>query len=392
MRRFAHAALPCAVGALLMLPGRSAAQHTTYALTRPEVEFPESFSAITSIRELSSGKVYLVDVRDKVVRLLDFATGTMTQVGREGQGPGEYAFPASLIPLPGDHTLLQDLMAQRFLTLTPEGKPGEILHAPSAGARLIGASGVDPAGRIYFAGSSVDTNGNATDSVAIARWDRKVTIDTVLKLPNDQNVEITRGSTSGGGSLTIRVGGGSAWPERIAWSVAPNGRLAIVTPKPYQVTWVEPNGRRIAGPAVPYAPLKVTEADKKAFRDARAANGAPRVVMSFGEGGAGRSATMPNIQLPEPTFPEVMPPFSGGGGLGSSAAVLTSPEGEVWVLRTRHLEDKTPTYDIFDGTGTLAGKATLAPNSRIIGFGAKRTVYVVRTDEDGLQYLQRFIR
>ena len=130
MPRFAHSALPLALGALLILPGRSTAQQKTYTLTRPTAEFPEAFSTITSIRELASGKVYLVDARDKVVQLLDFAAGTMTQVGREGQGPGEYALPTGLLPLPGDQTLLQDLMAQRFMVLTPDGKPGEILQPP----------------------------------------------------------------------------------------------------------------------------------------------------------------------------------------------------------------------------------------------------------------------
>lgn len=68
-----------------------------------------------------------------------------------------------------------------------------------------------------------------------------------------------------------------------------------------------------------------------------------------------------------------------------------TPGGEVWVLRTRPAGDKIPTYDVFDKTGTLVKKVSLNPSSRVIGFG-KGTVYVVRTDDDDLQYLQRYAR
>ncbi len=44
---------------------------------------------------------------------------------------------------------------------------------------------------------------------------------------------------------------------------------------------------------------------------------------------------------------------------------------------------------MFDKTGRLVGKVTLNPNSVVRGFG-KGTVYVVRTDEDDLQYVERY--
>jgi hypothetical protein len=53
--------------------------------------------------------------------------------------------------------------------------------------------------------------------------------------------------------------------------------------------------------------------------------------------------------------------------------------------------DATPKYDRFDAAGRLVGQVTLRPRSRVVGFGAG-TVYVVRTDEDDLQYLERYRR
>ena len=84
-------------------------------------------------------------------------------------------------------------------------------------------------------------------------------------------------------------------------------------------------------------------------------------------------------------WPETLPPFTGND------AVQMTPEGQVWVQRVKSAGDKTPSYDVFDGTGKLVGAVTLRPRSRVAGFG-KGTVYVVRTDEDDLQYLERYRR
>jgi hypothetical protein len=77
-------------------------------LAKPDAEFPDPFTRLASVRELPGGRVLISDTQDKTVQLLDFAAGSATKIGREGQGPGEYALPAALIALPGNQTLLQD--------------------------------------------------------------------------------------------------------------------------------------------------------------------------------------------------------------------------------------------------------------------------------------------
>ena len=91
--------------AALAAVGSLAAQQKA-TLSKPLAETSESFTAISSIRELPSGKVLVSDSRDKTVQLVDLATGSMTKVGREGSGPGEYAFAGSLIGLPDGTTFM----------------------------------------------------------------------------------------------------------------------------------------------------------------------------------------------------------------------------------------------------------------------------------------------
>ncbi len=377
----------------------SAQQKAT--LSKPTAETKESFTNIGAIRELPSGKVLLADRQDKVVQLIDLASGSVTKVGREGNGPGEYALPIALAGLPDGTTLVHDILNRRFLIIGSDGKPGGFLELPRPptpttgggnGPLIIGGiqqvRGVDSKGRLYFRGSPFNADGGPADSVALLRWDRvKPNFDTVgyIKLPPN-----SASSNRSGGNFTVRIGNNVRWTPAENWDVAGDGSIARVIPAPYRVLWLTGRGAPVSGPEVPYTPIKVTDADKQEVIDAQKKNPNQGIRLSFGGpggGGGGGGGPPPNIQLPPPEFAETKPPFDGAAG----NSVLATPEGEVWVLRTRVFGDKVPTYDVFDHSGTLVKKVSLNPSSRVVGFG-KGTVYVVRIDEDDLQYLQRYAR
>jgi hypothetical protein len=363
------------------------------SLTKPDAQTTESFTRISSLRELPSGKVLLADTQDKVVQLVDLAAGSVTKVGREGNGPGEYAFPSTLIGLPDGTTLLHDLLNRRFLSIAADGKPGAIVEmprppapagGPGGGPVILGGitqiRGYDALGRIYFQGSPFSATGGTADSVALLRWDRvKPTFDTVgyLKLPPNSAQR-----TQSGGNIQVRIGNNVRFTPTETWGVAGDGRVARVFPAPYRVAWLD-SGKLTPGPVIPYTPMKVTEADKKEVLEQQRRAPPTTIMIGGSGGGTARSGTPPNFQPPPPEFAETKPPFDGQG------AVVVAPEGEVWVLRTRPAGDRIPTYDVFDRTGGLIRKVSLNPDSRVIGFG-KGTVYVARSDEDDLQYLERY--
>lgn len=384
-----------ALAALTALP--SVRAQTKVALGRPDAESAESFTRISAVRELPSGKVIVADQQDKVVHLVDLVGGAMTKIGREGNGPGEYALPINLIPLPDGTTLVQDLLNRRFLIIGADGKPGGFLEWPrppatsqqtGGGPRLIGgglnnARGFDAQGRLYFSGAPFNATGGSLDSVPIMRWDRVTpTFDTVgyVKLPPN-----SASRSASGGNVSIRIGNSVRFTPQEIWGVAGDGSIARVIPNPYRLVWMR-SGAAVIGPAIAYAPIKVTEQDKKDIIDQQRRN--PGMVIRIGGGGGGgggRGAGPEN--LPPPEFADTKPPFDGA----NQAAVVVTPEGEAWVLRTRPATDKIPAYDVFDKTGALVKKVALNPGSRVVGFG-KGTVYVVRTDDDDLQWLQRYKR
>jgi len=88
-------------------------------------------------------------------------------------------------------------------------------------------------------------------------------------------------------------------------------------------------------------------------------------------------------QVADEDWPEVKPPFP-------PSAVSATPEGFLWVQR--HVSPNAPPeYDVFNGNGDRIRTVILAENSRVIGFG-NGVVYVARTDDDDLLWLERYSR
>jgi hypothetical protein len=244
-------------------------------------------------------------------------------------------------------------------------------------------------GRAYSRGSNINflPDGQITqaDSAPITRYDFKSgRTDTVAYL-NMPQAQIQTSRSSGGTNVSVRLGG-SAMPfvAQPAWAVAPDGRVAVVTPEPYRVTWYSPTGQRTAGEPIPYQRVRVTEAEKEAHREAFRSSPPTGISMSI-DGSAGRSVSTTSVPFTEPaSWPEFKHPYSSG-----SMNVIVAPTGELWVQKLLPFTEKNPTYDVIGGQGELAGRVVLPVGTRLLGFGANGAVYLVRRDADDLEYIQR---
>ena len=190
----------------LVLLALAAVPQQKIALTKPDAEYAEPFTSIRGVRELAGGKVLVSDVQDKIVQLIDLASGQAVKVGREGQGPEEYMLPMGLYGMPDGSVVLQDLGNRRFLTIQADGKIGKTFSPPTPsaqqtpaggrgtfvlGAGLMNVRGADARGNLYFQGMGIPADGSsaAADSVPLMTWDRvSPKVDTVawLQIPANQ--------------------------------------------------------------------------------------------------------------------------------------------------------------------------------------------------------------
>lgn len=377
---FAYAV--AAVAAVAPFP--ASAQAPVARLGAANATFPEPFSAIAGLRELSDGHVVLADRLEKAVRILDFDAGTFADVGRAGGGPGEYEMPGRLFPLPGDSTLLVDLANMRLSTVTPDGQLVGSTSMQHPSGTFIRPDATDAAGRVYFRQTSFSFGGGGLqipDSIALLRWDRRgAQFDSITRLPLPQTSVMQLGSGAGSFRGPARV---NPYPAEDVWTVSPDGQVAFVRAAPYRVDWVREDGRVRRGPVVPYTPVRVTDDDKRAWEERPTGHGAVIAIGGSGGGSRSRSITIPQPSADEAEWPEVKPAFP-------ERAARTTPEGELWV--ERHVRYGEPArYDVFDAQGRRVRQVELPADRRLIGFGAG-TAYLVHEDADGLQWLERYVR
>ena len=370
----------------------------TRTLSKPDAEYTEPFTQIAGVRELKDGRLIVIDPRDKIVQVVDLKAGTATKLGREGSGPGEYGIPMRMMALPNDTTAITDMLNNRLLLINPDATVGGFVDLnvpPPSGGRgdgrgmmMIGGSipiAADAKGRMYTQGSSfrmTDTGPQSVDSVPMIRWDRAAKRDTVawLRVPAGANQVSSRGGR-GNQSVMVRIGGGPPFNGADQMAVAPDGRIAIAHHDPYSVDFVRETGQRTRGQPIRYDRQKISEGHKQEWRDRqKSATGLQMTVDNNGR----RSATVGpagQTQDPEVWGGEYMPPFL-------QTALGFANDGYLWIQRTGPA-GQPPTFDVIDRAGNLAQKVVLPKRSRLVGFG-NGAVYVVRLDEDDLQYLQKY--
>jgi hypothetical protein len=366
------------------------ADHTE--LAEPEATFAEPFSSIIGLRELSDSRVFVSDRLGQALMIVDFAEGTADTIGRVGGGPGEYSSPGRLFPWRGDSTLLLDMGNTRFTPVSAGGEFGvstPLMMRDGESMSLVMPEGTDRNGGIYYQarsfsmGTPEGTN-DAPDSNLIVRWEQETgRTDTIAALGQpDRRIE-----RSGGNVMVAPAPFGSSDDWAVSW----DGNVGVARGVGFRIEWFNADGKQLVGPNIDYEPIAITQTDRDAWLEERANPPGGGMFISIDAGGGGnvraasppRGARMIGPQVADEDWPDVKPPFP-------PSAVNATPEGELWVQR--HVAHGAPSeYDVYDGTGELIRTVILAENSRIVGFG-EDVVYVSRTDELDLQWLERYAR
>lgn len=375
---------------LLLLGGGAAAQKAPRTvLSKPDASFPEPFSSVIGLRELADGRVVIADRLEQTVSILTLADGDLTPVGRQGQGPGEYAMPGPLFPFPGDSTLMVDFGAMRAVLIAGERLGRTIPLASGDGLPLIPRA-ADARGRLYGSLPTIARDGSAgaADSAPVTRLDPATgAMDTAawVKSGSGGAVAAMRRSGSGGGQM--RFSGMRPYAADDGWTVAPDGRVALVHASDYHVDWITPDGKRTSGPPLAFTPVKIGKAEKEEWAD-RMSGGTAVMVMRTG-GGNATSGAPPAFRPPRPNideqdWPETKPPFVAG-------SQRTSPEGELWIQVSQPASAKGELWDVIDARGQRARQVALPEGRRLVALG-KGTLYTVRRDADDLEWLERYRR
>jgi len=237
---------------------------------------------------------------------------------------------------------------------------------------------VDGAGRVYFGG--LRGSAASPDSMTILRLD--LDTDAVDSLGVFRRATITLEFSNRG----VRTRPVPLSPTD-AWGVAADGRVVVARAGDYSAAWIATDGTVTRGAPVRYTRRRIGRAEKTAWRDSQVETGGGLTVRDERVNGEIRRTVLrpgsleDEAELDSYKWPAFLPPFS-------DRPILVDANDRAWVRRHREA-DGTLQYDLFDGSGAVVLKVELDSQRHVVGFGA-RTLYVVRMDEHGLQYLERY--
>ncbi len=330
----------------------------------------EEFSNVRAIRELSDGRLLLTDLGDNRLVVIDVERNALRSIGRIGAGPGEVRHFGRLYALGGDSTLLTDepdgrrwlvLVGDAIVSTIPADDP--LIRASSGAPR-----GTDRLGNIVLSRTYRQVRSNLRkgfrliDSVVAVSVDRRtLRTDTLARLLHfDQRVENV--GTSQQPQYIFRQAHLSA-VESV--SIAPDGWIAVVTQRPYRVTWRTPEGRLVRGPDLEWPEIPVDQRERRAH--------AARTE---------RVSGYPLVALDADNWAATVPPFGG------AFAALHAPDGRLLLRKMPWSGAEGTRYDVIDRAGTIVAQLELSERSWLVGFGA-RHAYVATRDDDGILRLSR---
>ncbi len=339
----------CSIGMVLSLVGTLFAQELP-TFERPVWRAVEPFSNICGVRLLSDGRAIVCDATERTVVMLGSNGRREFSIGRWGGGPGEYQQPGGLLRMPGDTTWLVDRTLRRFLVIGPDGSLGRTVAFPPESQTVPVFRGTDRDGHVFFQPFWFPLEPGDGSRVPILRWfpgmESSDTIAHVLGPAPKVQVD---------GPSSARTNNFFVMPftPQDDWGVFADGSVVVVRVEGYFLEIVESGGVIRRGPDVPFQAVRVTAADQRAR----------------GQG------------IVE--YPKTKPPFPPGA---------TRLDGErIWVLRNAPANAPTVPWDVFDRRGRRIETVSIARDLRVVAFGT-RLVYAIRTDEDGLEWLEAFPR
>ena len=323
------------------------------------------YSRVTSVRELSGGRVVVADAGLSRVDLLSPELRFIRAAATSGEGPLEYRSSDWLLGGASDSTIVVDDIGGSLLVLDASARAigKRLIRRVASGTRTLVTEvrGGDAAGRLYFTGIRPNaTPGAPRDSVPLLRWTPTTdVVDTLtwLRVP----VPGLRRSEANPDSM-IHVPA-DPWEWRDAWSVAPDGRVAVVRGDDYHLEWFDGAARVASGRALEVARVPVSPDDVQRLRDTKFTISTPQGPRTIS------AATGAQLSSVKPFIAEGAPP-------------RVDPEGRVWVERSRASSDVLVTYDLFDAGGEPVLTVQLADRAHVVGFGDD-AAYVTKPLADG---------
>lgn len=343
------------------------AQQTPLRIERFDGRSSVEFLAITGFRALSDGRVLVADAPGEQLTALDARGALLHVIGRIGSGPREYRSVDRLFGLARDSTILPDLGNGRWhLLVGAELVATWTVETPLVDRVRATLLGVDTVGglvsRRRLRGYHAASKGFRAESAAVIRVDRRSLREDTLTLVRGRPVPGDAAAAGTPRNPLFAQAFGIPMLSSEQAIVFPDGWVAVARLDPYRVDWHPPEGEVRLGRPIPYNPVEVTPAERRAHE---------RLL--------GRSLGRSVRSSPSQVWPREADAFGEN-------ALVAGPDGSLWVRLQSPAEQRISVYQIIDRRGTLVGEVHLNAETYVLGFAHGR-LFASEVDEDGFHHL-----
>jgi hypothetical protein len=296
------------------------------------------FSLLSSIDVDFIGNIYALDVKEAHIKVYDSDGKFIRQIGRRGQGPGEFQNPHTVQITPKNKVVVCDPLAQKLLYFSTDGKYQESI--PTLG--LFGYPIIDSDGFIV---SLVKNEETKNPMYELHRLDRKLEpLNFYCSYPKPD--------------FTQQVI--NPFRSYLIWALGNNDEIICGMPDDaYELKIFDQEGKLVRRLFKDYNPVKITDKE----------------IESRMKGIKNRD----KYSIPEYH--------------GAFRFVILDDDNRIFVCTWERTKDWSASYyDVFDSEGKYMAKIliqhSMLISNPIVFKGSK--LYLVQEDEDGYQYVKRY--
>jgi hypothetical protein len=329
-------------------------------------------------RLLPDGRIAIVAGQPPQIMLIDTMGRKSMNIGRAGEGPGEYRMPTQLLMIGGDTLLAFDVMRRKGVLFGLDGSSRGERDFPVAGQLPIAPQIIG----VLNDGTSIHRM-DGFDPTPPAGGDKdsyQLPLPIVALIPGGARYDtlfVTKGVEMYSSTMTFQ-GETAAIPRQIGFGVTPLvtvGSDAIwMTPaKTFELQRRSSGGALMQIIRVALPPRAVTPADqeefKRVFKDAleRLKSMAPPALIDA-----------EIKKLDETRFATSLP---------AVAQLVVAADGALWANVGGSPLDTTTTWGVFGTDGKLQGRVTL-PKGTVFAVGSDRVIVRREDPETGLIRLE----
>ena len=357
----------------------------------------ETFARVEGVAFDAEGNLYILDAQNSRVVKVGPQGQFSAELGRAGEGPGEFGRPLAISVTRSGEVRVFDLNHQGFTVFNPDGSfkstariaggffvpNGGLMSLPNGGMVDGGMS----AGKMQVMTSGDGENQIAPRPVNLFALSDEAEITTAFEAWNPLSaVGNQREETFSGGGIQMTGATMRAFDAGLFVGAFPDGRLAVADSTTYTVKVVDPGQGVTRILQRPFTPREVTRRDQTAERNRQLAqiagreesSGGGRAYSSDGSGSgsiaisSGRVSDLLRARVETMEFGDEIPVLAG---------MAVDWSGRIWIERTGQRVGERGPIDLIDTEGSYVG--SVAPeNFRIPdAFGPNGLAAYIETDE-----------